>query len=245
MLNQAQKIARICCEWVFDLFIWFNRSSIEDFDCHFLSLLLKVVFRLAKSGRKVLFISAKSPESLPMDDEYDDAIYRDVLRNTTFSYSSDPMKLIDFILDMRVNVQPRPDCIVIDFLHTFFDYFLELDVDLSLHTHFMECHMLMTATLLSTIDMFCNDDNASSNSKFMSIICIDPQCHTIYNQFIQTYIDLYYYEAGSILSFNELMEKFPYQSWFHHENKTLQTQGLENEYLINTNCSNVMKKNIV
>lgn len=175
------------------------------------------VFRLAKSGRKVLYISAKSPESLPMDDEYDEAVYRDVLRNTTFSYSSDPMKLIDFFLDMRSNVQPKYDCIVIDFLHTFFDYFPELDVDLSLHTHFMECHMLMTATLLSTVDTYSNVDTSSTSTQFISIVCIDPQCHSIYDRFIQTYVDLFYYKFGSILSFEQLMEKFPHQPWIVQE----------------------------
>lgn len=166
---------------------------------------------MAKSGKKVLYIAAKSPESLPIDDEYDEAIYRDILRNTTFSYSEDPMKLINLFLEMRLNCQPRPEVIVVDFLHTFFDYFFELDVDSSLHEHFLECHMLMTATLLSTIDVYCNNDSTSTTSKFMSIICIDPQCHDIYNQFIQTYIDLYYYKQGSIVSFNELIEKYPYQ----------------------------------
>lgn len=158
-----------------------------------------------------MYIAAKSPESLPIDDEYDDAMYRDILRNTTFSYSPDPTHLIDVLWGMRTNCQPRPEVIVVDFLHTFFDYFTELDVDLSLHTNFMECHILMTAALISTVDMFCDGDTTTTTKNFMSIVCIDPQCHNIYKRFIQTYIDLNYYRIDSILSFNDLMEKIPYQ----------------------------------
>lgn len=162
-----------------------------------------------------MYIAAKSPESLPIDDEYDYGMYREILKNTLFSYSPNPTHLIDIFWDMQKNCQPRPEVIVIDFLHTFFDYFSELDIDISLHTNFIECHMLMTASLFSAVDMFCNGDSSNTTAaakNFMSIVCIDPQCNDIYKRFIQTYVDSYYYKNGSILSFDDLMEKFPYQS---------------------------------
>lgn len=163
------------------------------------------MFRLAKSGKKVLYIATKAPESLPLpiDDEYDDPMYRDILKNTTFSYSTDATQLIKFFLDLR-EYQPKPEVIIVDFLHTFFEYFYALDIDASLHTNFIECHMLMTAALYSAVDTFCN---SATTKNFISIVCIDPQCHNVYKKFVQTFIDLYYYKEGAILSFDDLMEK--------------------------------------
>lgn len=157
-------------------------------------------------------MSAKSPESLPIDDDYDDSMDRDILKNTTFIYLKDAPNLINVLFDFR-QYQPRPDVIIVDFLHTFFDYFSELDIDLSFRENFIECHMLMTAALHSAADMFCNVNTSTSTTTtdFMSIVCIDPKCNDIYKRFIETYIDLYYYKEGSILSFNDLKEKFPHQ----------------------------------
>lgn len=154
-------------------------------------------------------MAAKPPESLPIDDDYNGPIYRDMLMNITFSYVTDAANLIDVLLDFR-QYQPRPDVIIVDFLHTFFDYFSDLDIDLSLHENFIECHMLMISAVYSAVDMFCNA-YTSTTTNFMSIVCIDPKCNEIYNRFIPTIIDLYYYKKDSILPFDDLMEKFPHQ----------------------------------
>lgn len=60
--------------------------------------------------------------------------------------------------------------------------------------------MLATATLHSAVDMFA----VNSRDKFISIVCIDPNRHNVYQRFIQTYVDLYFYKERSILSFDEL-----------------------------------------
>lgn len=151
-------------------------------------------------GKKVLYIAARAPESLPMDDEFDN-LYHDILKNITFSYPSDASQLVNFFMGLQPNYQPKPNVIVIDFLHTVFDYFPELNEDVSLHTNFIECHMLITAALYGAVDMFSR--NATN---FISIICIDPQCHDIYKEFIQRFVDLYYYNENSILSLNDLEE---------------------------------------
>lgn len=141
-----------------------------------------------------------------MDDDYDDALYRDILMNIVFSYSSNASQLINFFLDLRQH-RPRPEVIIIDFLHTFFDDIFTLtdtdDCDSALQTHFMECHMLITAALHSAVDMFTH----GSTNDFISIVCIDPQLHCLYKKFIQKYVDLYYYKEGSILSLEDLKRK--------------------------------------
>lgn len=141
-----------------------------------------------------------------MDDEYDETLHRDILMNMIFSYSPNASQLINFFLDMR-QYRPRPEVIIVDFLHTFFD-----DISTSnensetqSHTNFIECHMLITAALHSAVDMF----SLGNTNDFISIVCIDPQLHSIYQKFIQKYVDLYYHKQGLILSFEDLMKKFP------------------------------------
>lgn len=169
-------------------------------------LSFQFAFRIAQSGKKVLYFAAKAPESLPIDDEYDDAFYRDILKNIVFNYSQNASMLIRFLQDLR-KYQPKPDVMIVDFLHTFFDDTSTLDTDGRLHEHFIECHMLITASLQSAVDNLA----LGRTSKFISVVCIDPQHHYIYKRFIQKYIDLYYYKEGTILSFNELMDKIPPQ----------------------------------
>lgn len=152
----------------------------------------------------MLYIAAKAPESLPIDDDYDDALYRDILMNIVFSYSSSPEQLINFFLDMR-QYNPKPEVIIIDFLHTFFGDSSALDTNCGLHGNFIDSHMLITAALHSVVDMFC----IGNDTKLISIVCIDPQQHQIYLRFIQKYVDLYYYKDHAIVSFADLMAKFP------------------------------------
>lgn len=146
-----------------------------------------------------MYIAAKAPESLPIE-EYDDALYRDILKNITFSYSANAPHLIRFFLGMR-QYQPKPAAIILDFLHTFCDDILSsLHSDQASHSRFINHHMLATATLHSAVDMFA----VNSRDKFISIVCIDPNRHSVYQRFIQTYVDLYFYKERSILSFDEL-----------------------------------------
>lgn len=142
---------------------------------------------------------------MPMDDEYEEPIYLDILKNTTFSYSKDASQLISFFLGMHSSYQPKPEVIVVDFLHTFFDtHLLDMDTDANQQMNFIECHMLITAALHGAVDMFCR---RNSNANFMSFICIDPQSHDVYKHFIQRYVDIYYYKENAILSFDNLNEK--------------------------------------
>lgn len=102
------------------------------------------------------------------------------------------------------HVQPKPDAVIVDFLHIFFGNLSSMDTDNLQQKHFIECHMLMTAGLHSAIDMLSNNNI----NQFISIIAIDPDYHPIYKRFIQTYVDLYYYKEGCILSYNDLSTCF-------------------------------------
>ncbi|XP_055305230.1 uncharacterized protein LOC129569966 [Sitodiplosis mosellana] len=164
---------------------------------------LRIAFRLAKSGKHVLYIAAKPPESLPIEDEYDDELYRDILKNIVFSYSSNAHDLINYFMGIQ-QMQPRPEVLVVDFLHTFFDNVSSLDTDHQLQRYFIECHMLITAGAISAVDMLSND----SVTQFISIISIDPDYHRIYKRFIQTYIDSYYYKEGCISTSSDLLNRF-------------------------------------
>lgn len=154
----------------------------------------QIAFQLAKTGRKVLFVAAKAPDSLPIDD-YADIIDKDILKNIVFSYSANATDLISYFLTVR-NYQPKPDVIVVDFLHTFFDSIDSLDTDDRMQLCFIDNHMLITAALFGVIDMLSH----GSDTKFISVVCIDTLYHHIYNRFIQTYVDLYYYKEGTIFS---------------------------------------------
>lgn len=167
------------------------------------NLCSQIAFRLAKSGKKVLYISAKALESLPIEDDYDDALYRDILKNMIFSYSPTASDLIKYFMGMK-QLPPRPDVVIVDFMHTFFSDLSALDTDDQLQKHFIECHMLMTVALHSTVDMLANN----SPNQFISIICVDPEYHFIYQRFIQTLVDLYFYKEGCILSTAELLARF-------------------------------------
>lgn len=101
-------------------------------------------------------------------------------------------------------LQPRPDAVIVDFLHTFFGNLSSMDSDNLQEKYFIECHMLITAGLHSAIDMLSNNNINQS----ISIIAIDPDFHPIYKQFIQTYVDLYYYKEGCILSSKDLSTHF-------------------------------------
>lgn len=101
--------------------------------------------------------------------------------------------------------QPKPDVIIIDFLHTFFDDLSTLETDDRLQEHFIECHMLIVAALHGAVDMLAN----GRNDHFISITCIDTERHCIYKRFIQTFVDLYYYKERCIISPNHLVEHFP------------------------------------
>lgn len=162
-------------------------------------LSLKAVFRLAMSGKKVLYIAAKAPESLPIE-EYEDALCRDIMKNIVFSYHPIATDLIGYLMGMLV-IQPKPDVVIVDFLHTFFDNVSTLDIDVQLQKYFIECHMAITAGLHAAVDMLSDE----TNKKYISIVCIDPQYHDIYKRFIQTYVDLYYYKEGCILRATDLI----------------------------------------
>ncbi|XP_031627662.1 uncharacterized protein LOC116343619 [Contarinia nasturtii] len=167
--------------------------------------LLRIAFCLARTGKKVTFISRKSPESLPIEDGADETLYRDILMNIVFSYSFDATELIKYLLGIE-KLQPRPDVVIIDFLHTFFEDHLisSWDTDHNFQSHFIECHMLITASLFSTMDVLSN----GSRDKFISVICIDPNRHKIYKRFIQTLVDSYYYKPDCILSMKDSLERF-------------------------------------
>lgn len=158
---------------------------------------------MAKTGRKVLYISCKAPESLPIDDyDCDGIVHRDILKNIVFSYSVNATELIAYFMVVK-NYQPMPDVIIVDFLHTFFDYIDSLDTDDRLHSCFIENHMLITAAVYGIVDMLSHE----TNTKFISVVCIDASHHCIYKQFIQTYVDLYYYKEGAIFtSISDLMQ---------------------------------------
>lgn len=166
--------------------------------------IFQVAFRLARTGRKVLYIAAKAPESLPIEDEYDSNVYRDILKNIIFSYSENATDLIKYFMGMK-QLQPKPDVMIVDYLHTFFGELTSLDSDNRFQAHFIDSHMLMTAAVFGVVDMFTK---ASRNS-FISIVCIDPECYEIYKKFVQTYVDLYYYRKNCILSISDLMKSFP------------------------------------
>lgn len=150
-----------------------------------------------------MFISAASPESLPIEDGGNETLYREILMNIIFSYSFDSTELIKYLMGIE-KLQPRPDVVIIDFLHTFFGDISPLDTDHKFQAHFIDCHMLITASLFSTMDVLSN----GSHDKYLSIICIDPNRHDIYKRFIQTFVDLYYYKTNCILSINESLERF-------------------------------------
>lgn len=152
-------------------------------------------------GRRVLYVAAKQPESLPIDD-HDDIVYREILKNILFHYSDSASDLISYFMVMR-DFQPNPDVIIVEFLHTFFDYTNALDTNDRLHMHFIESHMLITASVYGVVDAF----SRNKESKFISIVSIDSSFHYIYQRFIQTFVDLYYYKENAIFtSINNLME---------------------------------------
>lgn len=152
----------------------------------------------------MLYIATKSPESLPIDDGYDVALYRDILHNIVFRYAPDGCELINYFMGMK-RIPPRPDVIIVDFLHTFFGNLSCLDTDNGFQQHFISCHMLMTASLLGAVDVLSND----SPNQFISIVCVDPEHHNIYKRFIQIFVDLYYYKDGCILTSADLSTHFP------------------------------------
>lgn len=170
--------------------------------CNWIFFSFQAAIRLSRSGKKILYLAAKAPESLPIE-EYDDALCRDILKNIVFTYCSRAPDLIAFFMEMQL-IQPKPDVVIVDFLHTFFDDITSLDADIQLQNNFIECHMVITAGLHAVLDMLSED----SATKYMSIICIDPQYHGIYQRFIQTYVDLYYYKDGCIFSLRDLAARF-------------------------------------
>lgn len=167
-----------------------------------LSLFLQIAIQLAKSGKHVLYIAAKAPESLPLENEYDDALRRDILKNIVFNYLPTARDLIDNFMDIK-QMLPKPDVLIVDFLHTFFEDISSLDTDTQLQKYFIECHMLITASAISAVDMLSID----TANQFISIVSIDPDYHDIYKRFIQTYIDLYYYKDGCISSSRDLFKR--------------------------------------
>lgn len=68
----------------------------------------------------------------------------------------------------------------------------------------MECHMLMAAALHGAVDMLVS----GRQDHFISIVCIDTERHCIYKRFVQTFVDLYYYKDGCILSSSDLVKCF-------------------------------------
>lgn len=101
-------------------------------------------------------------------------------------------------------LQPNPEILIIDFLHTFFDDVSTLDTDQTLQAHFIDCHMLITAAAHNVADMLSKE----ICNKFISIICLDPECHSIYRRFVNTYVDLHYYQNDCILSMSDLLSHF-------------------------------------
>lgn len=173
--------------------------SIAEFVCFLFS---QIAIQLAKSGKHVLYIAAKAPESLPLESEYDDVLRRDILKNIVFNYIPTARDLVENLMDIK-QMLPKPEVMIVDFLHTFFEDTSSLDTDTQLQKYFIECHMLITAAAISAVDMLSVD----SANEFISIISIDPDYHDIYKRFIQTYIDLYYYKDGCISSSSDLLKR--------------------------------------
>lgn len=121
-----------------------------------------------------------------------------------FKYTPDSRELINFFPTMHKYT--KPEVIIVDFMHTFFDDFAALDTNDQLQLSFMDAHMLMAGALHAAADGL----SPGPDKKIISIICIDPQYHSIYQRFIQIFVDSYFFKEGAILSIEQMMQRF---SW--------------------------------
>lgn len=146
-----------------------------------------------EKGKKVLFITTKPPESLPTDilDGMNDVDCRDFLKNIIFRYCATASNLLKFLTELPT-LFPKPDILIVDFLHTFFGDLSLLDQDKQAEKNFMQFHMTMASSVHGIA------------SALTSILCIDRDYHSIYTKFIQEFIDFHYSEVGCILSTRDL-----------------------------------------
>lgn len=167
-----------------------------------INFLFQIAIHFARNGQKVWYVTAKELEELPLvknDAGQQSIINRDVLRNIYFKYlSSRP--LIEDIMQLEF-YRSKPNIVIIDFLHTFFDSPDSATFDAM---EFMRRHMLITGSIHSSMRTLVR----CLNTNCYSIVCLNRTFNQIYDEFIQIYVDSYFGKENIFTSSKDLLNAF-------------------------------------
>lgn len=185
----------------------------ENNKCHFVSVVFFIFFQIAwqvaKRGHRVLFIVAKPLQRLPVDENDPLApqlLDGNIIRNIIFKYTSQTDEFMNILLEINLS-RVKPRLIIVDFLHTFFsdlDNLPSANLKQDLFDNFIRKHMLIVALIQHSV----NNLMKFMKKECFSVVCIDVLSNKVYDKFVQSIVDQYYFKKNVIFDSSSVLLKW-------------------------------------